>query len=362
MDAQVRDPSQADGRLGFYTKSVTVKEAKDGDDEPTTIEVPVSGLAEDRDGDKLADSAIDSMVDQLNSGGVPMFPNHGYDSENGVPQAYRYEDIIGGWTGGRRDGDVVIAEGKLREGKQAADELLDLFSQEMPVGFSIGFGWDEGNAEQRDNGGLRFEDMDLMEISPVGIQSHPDAATSDGLKVASALSEAGIDPSTIDTDELKDALMTSKESNDEEEHDSESKEEMDDEEEEKNSTQKLSADELDGIMEIFNAHHEAAKEDVREFVEVSDGGEETEASEDYGDDDEDKESDDDKEDKAADELRKELETLRNELEAVKTDAAGSRGPKGGMVVSDTDDVEGKDESTDENKTPAASVAEQAAHF
>jgi len=33
-----------------------------------------------------------------------------------------------------------------------------------------------------------------------------------------------------------------------------------------------------------------------------------------------------------------------------------------MVVSDADDVEGKDESTEENKTPAASVAEQAAHF
>ena len=129
MDAQVRDPSDADKHVAFYTKDVRVKEADDGDDEATRIEVPVSGLAEDRDGDKLADAAIDSMVAQINEGGVPMFPNHGYDSDNGVPQAYRYEDIIGGWTAAERDGDVVMAEGKLREGKASAAELGD------PLGF-----------------------------------------------------------------------------------------------------------------------------------------------------------------------------------------------------------------------------------
>jgi len=354
MDAQVRDPSDADAHVSFYTKDVTVK-ADDGDDEQTTIEVPVSGLAEDRDGDKLADAAIDSMVAQINEGGVPMFPNHGYDSDNGVPQAYRYEDIIGGWVAAERDGEVVVAEGKLREGKASAEELEDLLAQSLPVGFSIGFGWDEENAEERDSGGLRFSDLDLMEISPVGIQSHPDAATTGGLKVASAMQEAGLDPDTIDTDELTNALMTAKESDE------------DDDEEEMNdgsggSEQKVTGEEMDAVMELIDAHTEALKEDLRDAMEVTEGGDgeggegDGEETEGEGGDYEDGEDDE----KAA-ELEKELEEVKAELEAVKTDAAGSAGRKGGMEVTDEN---GEPDEQDDNRetTQAASVTQEAAEF
>jgi hypothetical protein len=351
---QVRDPSDADAHVSFYTKDVTVK-ADDGDDEQTTIEVPVSGLAEDRDGDKLADAAIDSMVAQINEGGVPMFPNHGYDSDNGVPQAYRYEDIIGGWVSAERDGEVVVAEGKLREGKQSAAELEDLLSQSLPVGFSIGFGWDEDNAEERDSGGLRFSDLDLMEISPVGIQSHPDAATTGGLKVASAMQAAGLDPDTIDTDDLTNALMTAKES-DEDEDD----EEMNDGD--GGSTQKVTADEMDAVMELIDAHTEALKEDVRDTLEVTEGGD-GEGGDDGGEEtDADDGMDEDEDDEKTAELEEELEAVKAELEAVKTDAAGSQGPKGGMEVTDNDAE--PDEQNDEQTqtTQAASVTQEAAEF
>ena len=346
MDAQVRDPSDADKTLSFYTKDVRVKEVDDGDDEATRIEVPVSGLAEDRDGDKLADAAIDSMVAQINEGGVPMFPNHGYDSDNGVPQAYRYEDIIGGWTEAERDGDVVMAEGRLREGKASAAELEDLLSQSLPVGFSIGFGWSEGDAEERDGGGLRFEDMDLMEISPVGVQSHPDASTSDGgVKVASALADAGLDPAAIDHEKLADALRMSTKEEDDEDHDDKEEQDAADG---GGSGRKVSPDEIDQIMEVFNGHFEAAKEDIRDMLEVEGG--ETEASDGDEDDEEMEASDDedDYDDKAA-ELKSELEEVRAELEAVKTDAVGSAGPKGGIQTTEKDaDTEGDDEQDSKN--------------
>ncbi|UBF23448.1 prohead protease [Halorubrum tailed virus 28] len=356
MDAQVRDPSDADKTLSFYTKDVRVKEADDGDGESTKIEVPVSGLAEDRDGDKLADAAIDSMVAQINEGGVPMFPNHGYDSDNGVPQAYRYEDIIGGWTNAERDGDVVMAEGKLREGKESAAELEDLLRQSLPVGFSIGFGWSEGDAEERDGGGMRFEDMDLMEISPVGIQSHPDASTSDGgVKVASALAEAGVDPDSLDHKALADQILKMADDNEE-----------DDEEQNAGgggATQKVTGEEMDNMMNLIEGHMEALQEDLREMLEVTDGGEESEASDGGGDDDEemDEYGEDDEEDDKAAELAKELEEVRAELEAVKTDAAGSAGRKGGIQTTEKSESEGEQTETN-TETRSASVAEQAAEF
>ena len=360
MDVQTRDPSEADRRLTFQTKGVTVKEPEDGDDEATRIEVPVSGLAEDRDGDKLADSAIDSMVQQINEGGVPMFANHGYDADNGVPQAYRYEDIIGGWTNAERDGDVVMAEGKLREGKESAAELEDLLRQSLPVGFSIGFGWDQENAEERDGGGLRFSDLDMMEISPVGIQSHPDASTSDGgVKVASALREAGVDPGTLDHEALADQILNMADKEDDE----------NDDEEEQNAgggaSQKVTGEEMDAIMNLVEGHMEALQEDLRDAIEVTDGGdggEETDEGDMDDDEDGDKASDeDDDEDEKAAELEKELEEVRAELEAVKTDAAGSAGRKGGIETTEKD-ADGEDEQDGQSETRAASVAEQAAEF
>ena len=360
MDAQVRDPSDADGSVTFYTKDVRVKaDGDDGDDEATRIEVPVSGLAEDRDGDKLADSAIDSMVAQINEGGVPMFPNHGYDAENGVPQAYRFEDIIGGWTAAERDGDVVLAEAKLRQGHPSTADLKDLFAQDLPVGFSIGFGWDQEHAEERDGGGLRFDDLDMMEISPVGIQSHPDASTSDGgVKVASALREAGVDPNTLDHEALADQIIKMADKEDDE----------NEEEEEQNAggggaSQKVSGEEMDAIMNLVEGHMEALQEDLRDAIDVTDGGEESEEG-DMDDEDEEEETDeygeDDDEDKAA-ELEKELEEVRAELEAVKTDAAGSAGRKGGIETTEKN-ADGDDEQDEESETRAASVAEQAAEF
>ena len=284
-----------------------------------------------------------------------MFPNHGYDRDNGVPQAYRYEDIIGGWTAAERDGDVVMAEGKLREGKASAAELEDLLSQSLPVGFSIGFGWDEGDAEERDGGGLRFEDMDLMEISPVGIQSHPDASTSDGgVKVASALTDAGIDPAAIDHEKLADALRMSTKEDDE-------NEEEQDAADGGGSGRKVSPDEIDQIMEVFNGHFEAAKEDIRDMLEVEGG--ETEASDGDEDDEEMEASDDDDDYDDKDALEKEVEALKAELEAVKTDAAGSAGPKGGIQTTEKDaDPDETDEQDETKETRAASVTAEAAEF
>ena len=71
---------------------------------------------------------------------------------------------------------------------------------------------------------------------------------------------------------------------------------------------------------------------------------------------------DDYDDKAA-ELKSELEEVRAELEAVKTDAAGSAGPKGGIQTTEKDaDPAETDEQDETKETRAASVTAEAAKF
>ena len=175
----------------IHAKGATIKET---DDDNTKITVPVSGLAEDRDGDKFSEDGVESLVTQINNDPIPMFPNHGLVHETGMYE-YPFEDIMGKWVEAERDGELVQASAILRDGNEYAEELKDLLEQEMPVAFSVGFGWNESDAEERDSGGTEFHNPDLMEISTVGIGSYPDAVVQSGAKLASAMQKAGLNPS-----------------------------------------------------------------------------------------------------------------------------------------------------------------------
>ena len=349
------------GSFHFSVKDATVKDTDDG----TKVTVPVSGLSEDRDGDKFTESGVEALVNQINESSIPMFPNHGLNSETSVHD-YRFQDIMGRWESAERDGDVVTASATLRENDENAQALKDLLEQGMPVGFSIGFGWDESDAKERDTGGLEFNDADLMEVSPVGIPSNPDAVVQSGAEIATALKSAGVDPSKLDTDQLTKTLTesikttmseTETEASDDDVKESVDEESKEEEEEEEDKNLELDEETVSRIQNAVQsgvqAHAEAMVSDIMDGIvgatdEMDDEEEETE---DY---DEEEEEDKNSE---VESLKSELEELKAELETVKTDAAESAGRKDGMVPAEQEETE-----TEEKSVEASNTFEEALAF
>jgi len=330
----------------FVAKDSTVKQTDDG----TQITVPISGVKEDRDGDKFTDAGLDSLVNQINEGSVPMFPNHGLNADTGMHD-YAFQDIMGRWESAEKDGDVVQAKATLREGDPNAEELKDLLNQGMPVGFSVGFGWDDESASERDEGGLEFDDADLMETSPVGIPSHPSAVVQASADMAQAMQSAGVDASSIDTDKLAASL---KDSMTDETNEGDMPE---DEEEEEQEAKQLDEETVDMAVSVFSSiveEHMSAM--VSEFESEltnaedmdDDEGEDGEEMDGEGeDDDEEYEGSDPDE---VESLKSELAELKAELETVKTDQAESSGRKGGMNPADKDEQPDETDDT-ETRTP-----------
>ena len=318
--------------ITFKAENSTLKE--DGDE--TRITVPVSGLSEDRDGDKFSEDGLKALVEQINSEGIPMFANHGLDTNTGM-HAYRFEDIMGRWEAADRDGEVVNATATLRDGHDSAEALKDLLKQDMPVGFSVGFGWDESDAEERGEGGMQFDNADLMEISPVGIPSNPDAVVETSGAIAEAMKSAGVDAGALDPDTLAHAIkqsMSEESGGDSEEEDAAKETE---EQDVKQMDEEQVQEALSTFAEYAQSHMDAAIEEAREDLLSGDGEEETEEADDDGEEEE-------EEDEEKDALKSEIEELRQELEAVKTQAAESSERKG------MEPHEGKGESEEEEES------------
>jgi len=102
------------------------------------IEVPVTGVRDDRDGDAMGTKAGNQMIAAYKSKTVPMFSNHGLD-ENGQ-KSYRWEDIMARYEDGwwADNGLDVIAKSRLNPHNPKAKQLFNYLKAKMPVGFSIG--------------------------------------------------------------------------------------------------------------------------------------------------------------------------------------------------------------------------------
>lgn len=154
----------------FTVKGKDMEIVREQDDD-TMIRVPIQAVSEDRDGDVITDKGQDSIVKQLESGTVPLMPNHGVGNNEAM---YDFRDIMGQFVDGERMEDTTVGVARLREGNEMAEELLDLHKQDMPVGFSVGF-IPTDTEEGKDVDGMRINDLDLMEVSPVGVPSNSDA-------------------------------------------------------------------------------------------------------------------------------------------------------------------------------------------
>lgn len=172
--------------ITFSTKQAELRE----EDGKNIIKVPISSTSIDRDEEKINKEGLEAITSQIVEENVPMFPNHGMGDSDAF---YGFEDIMGRWFNAEIDEDTVVAEAELRDGNRYADELVDLMSQDMPVGFSIGFGYDEEDVKSEDGDTNVYTDMDLVEISPVGIPSNPDARVSFAQAVAKELDDKNVD-------------------------------------------------------------------------------------------------------------------------------------------------------------------------
>jgi len=184
---------------------------RDGEEiEVAKIRVPVSSTGTDRDGDRFSEEGLEHMVNQYQSGEVPMFPNHGLDPETGWNE-YRFEHKMGGWKDAEieeEEGDrkVVYATGALSPDSEEAEKLEhQIENGVVPVTFSVGFmpiNADTRTDEDGEPVGREFHEHDLFETSPVGIPANTDATVSAMASAAAkgvAVANGVEDPSTIKT-------------------------------------------------------------------------------------------------------------------------------------------------------------------
>jgi len=178
-------------RVNFRVKGSNLELTKEEDGE-VFVNVPIQATSEDRDGDVITDKGQERILEQLESGEVPLVPNHGVGAGAAT---YDFRDIFGQFVGGEMMDGTTVGRARLREGSEMADELQDLLEQDMPVGFSVGFIPTE--TEERGEGGMLVDDLDLMEVSAVGVPSNPDAVPQAMGGAVAAAKQAGLDRDEI---------------------------------------------------------------------------------------------------------------------------------------------------------------------
>lgn len=257
------------------TKDVTLDQSDDG---ATILRVPVTSTSQDRDGDRLTENGINAVAAQLESGETPLYLDHGLSAETGFRE-YRVADMIGGWVGAEVDNGQVYGLARLEPGNEDAEMLASKVDAGLPVGFSIGFIPDYNTATERDNGGLNFNDLDLLETSAVGIPSNPDAVTA-GVAMARAFEEHGVSPDSLDADNVAQLVKSMTEDTKEPEGTEESTEvaeadtapdTTDAADAETDATEAEGTDIIDEVREVVQnelaEHRESLLAEVRTFIE-----------------------------------------------------------------------------------------------
>lgn len=99
------------------------------------VEVIISGLETDRQNERMSQEAITDMIDQLKSGTVPFFFDHGVDSFGN--QTYPWKGIGGVWVDGKQEGDHLKAVVRLNRAHPDHEQFWGYLQEDMPVGFSV---------------------------------------------------------------------------------------------------------------------------------------------------------------------------------------------------------------------------------
>jgi hypothetical protein len=196
--AAVRSPADVDDPRDLESQHVSPSElgevTVDTEGDTPRITVPISSTEPHRsDGKIMTEEALESMAEQLESGEVGLWDDHGLSTLTGWRE-YRREDMFGKWVAGEVDQDGILwATAELLPDREATTTLLEQLDADMPVGFSVGYKpTDEEMLATGDNDEEKTRhifDVDLWETSPVGIPDNPAAIAS----VAAELDRADAD-------------------------------------------------------------------------------------------------------------------------------------------------------------------------
>lgn len=196
--AAVRSPADVDDPRDLESQHVSPSElgevTVDTEGDSPRITVPISSTEPHRsDGKIMTEEALESMAEQLESGEVGLWDDHGLSTLTGWRE-YRREDMFGKWVAGEVDQDGILwATAELLPDREETATLLEQLDADMPVGFSVGYKpTDEEMLATGDNDEEKTRhifDVDLWETSPVGIPDNPAAIAS----VAAELDRADAD-------------------------------------------------------------------------------------------------------------------------------------------------------------------------
>ncbi len=101
------------------------------------VEVTVSGLKEDMDGERMSQKALDMMKDAFKQNKIPAFNNHGIDKQGN--RTYDWRDMVGKWIDANQEGVSLKATMQINEANPDGVKLWEYVNeQDMPVGFSVG--------------------------------------------------------------------------------------------------------------------------------------------------------------------------------------------------------------------------------
>lgn len=122
----------------FIDNSTTIKTfTKDIDGKPTHFfEIKTSGTKLDREGERMSQGVVDSIIAAHKSGKIPAFSNHGLD-KNGH-RTYRWQEIIGKFVDARQEGENVVSTLQLNMSHPEEPLLWAYANEGMPFGASIG--------------------------------------------------------------------------------------------------------------------------------------------------------------------------------------------------------------------------------
>ena len=299
-DVDDRDALERDRVAPSDLGEVTVENPEDGQPEVT---VPISSTAPHRsDGKIMTEEALEAMAEQLQSGEIGLWDDHGLSVETGWRE-YRREDMYGKWVDGEVEDGVLWATAELMEDRDETESLLGQLDQDMPVGFSVGYKplEEEMLADGEEDGEKprHIYDVDLWETSSVGIPDNPTAIAMAGA-IEAELDQADVTVTPAVASTVATSVREGVESAMSDTHPDESTDPADttadggtastdpDPDAAAGETRDLAEEQVDEVMDVVDSVFSAARDAIRSELAESD------------EDDDDDEDEDDEEESAAD--------------------------------------------------------------
>jgi len=324
----VRSPASADAPDDLERDRVAPAELGEvsvdrrGEGEKPQIRIPISSTEPHRsDGKVMTEEALEDMADQLSTGEIGLWDDHGLSPKTGWRE-YRREEMYGRWVDGDVEGDVLWATAELMTGRDETASLLDQLEQDMPVGFSVGYKPtdEEMLADDGEEGDKtrHIYAVDLWETSSVGIPDNPEAIAA----IAAELDRADVDvgPELATTlansvrEGLESSLMTDTPDDDSTDSGTDPDEGANAGTTDGAETRDLDSEQVDEVMTVVTGVFSAAQDAIRsELAENDDDDEDDEEDE---EDDESADVDLDTESGADPDGRDDVDDLVDRLDAL----------------------------------------------